>query len=463
MAMTLENTVIKNGFCVGCAACSAVNGSNYQIKFDNYGCYTAYQKEETSNEVEKKLSQVCPFTSSINETHISRELFGNDGAAFHEHIGYYQGLYAGHVINEEYRLSSSSGGLVSKVLEILFEQKLIDGVLHVKRSSENGELFNYSISNSIKELQEGKKSRYYPINLMGVLKAIKGDGKRYAVVGIPCFVKSIRLLQREESGFENIKFFIGIICGQLKSKYFTDVFKIPLQNFKSEITDIDFRIKLKNKPAHEYAVGFKTSDMDDFKITKPAKYIFGSDWGFGTLKYKSCDACDDVFNETADIVFGDAWVYPYSEDWKGTNLMIIRNAFLKKLLFENPVMSSEVNLTTLSEKDTLTTQEPSVRHRRQNLRYRLEVLKKNHDWVPAKRLDSVQISGEKNRKIQDLRLKFASRSHYAMYYARKYNIPWFFEFRLMMISLKLRYYRIGPKAFVPSIVKKKLKLIFKKK
>src|SRR5690606_25732209 len=164
------------------------------------------------------------FTSSINETHISRELFGNDGAAFHEHIGYYQGLYAGHVINEEYRLSSSSGGLVSKVLEILFEQKLIDGVLHVKRSSENGELFNYSISNTIKELQEGKRSRYYPINLMGVLKAIKGDGKRYAVVGIPCFVKSIRLLQREESGFENIKFFIGIICGQLKSKYFTDVF-----------------------------------------------------------------------------------------------------------------------------------------------------------------------------------------------------------------------------------------------
>ena len=43
-------------------------------------------------------------------------------------------------------------------------------------------------------------------------------------------------------------------------------------------------------------------------------------WHYQYFKHNACNFCDDVFGETADITFMDAWLPEYVRDYKGTSL-----------------------------------------------------------------------------------------------------------------------------------------------
>jgi coenzyme F420-reducing hydrogenase beta subunit len=465
---TLENTVIKNNYCIGCGACTAIQGSKYKMEFDKYGKYKAIKDGKISDDIEMKLANVCPFTSKSNETDIAINVFGENSKNKNVHIGLYQNIYAAYVKDDEYRLSSSSGGMVSFVLESLMQSKAIDGVIHVKPCSTEDTIYSYSISNSKEELRKGKKSKYYPITLDQVLEKISGDGKSYALVAIPCFIKSIRLLQKEQAGFNNIKFFIGIICGQLKSKYFGNIFSLPSQIHHKSINSIDFRVKLPETDASQYAVGikyFKHEKLVSY-TSRPAKDIFSSDWGMGTLKYKACDACDDVFNETADIVFGDAWVTPYREDWKGTNLIITRSTYFENLLAK--YSKANIFLKKLSEKEALHTQGASIRHRRDSLSYRLNQYSQKDTWTPTKRVGmSISSISKRQKAIQKTRMSIAKKSHKYMKIALQFNSFILYFLLMQPLLLKYNYLYKGAKGLIPKgikgIIKKLLPINLKKR
>ena len=57
-------------------------------------------------------------------------------------------------------------------------------------------LFRYRISRTPDELADGAKSRYYPVEMSEVLETIRRVPGRYAVVGVPCFIKAVHLLRR---------------------------------------------------------------------------------------------------------------------------------------------------------------------------------------------------------------------------------------------------------------------------
>src|SRR3546814_9958172 len=56
----------------------------------------------------------------------------------------------------------------------------------------SGSLFRYAVSHSAADLRARRKSTYYSTEMSEALSSIAGDGKRYAFVGVPCFVKAIR-------------------------------------------------------------------------------------------------------------------------------------------------------------------------------------------------------------------------------------------------------------------------------
>jgi len=461
---TLIDTVINNGFCIGCGICTAVKDSPFHIEFNEFGMYEA--KKDNIDDIEpESLLKICPFSSTMNETIISKELFSNiANRKYNDNIGFFTEIKAGHVVDNNYRLNSSSGGLVSWTIEKLFENELIDCVIHVKKSlSSNNQLFQYSISNSITELREGKKSRYYPIELSQVLNIIKGDTKKYAIVALPCFIKGIRLLTLNEVGFTNIKFCIGIICGQLKSKYFANLFSLQYSIKANELTDIDFRTKIENQPAGDYALTMEKKEKNLTRkiITKPANKMFATDWGMGALKYKACDVCDDVYNETADITFGDAWIEPYNKDWKGTNLIIIKNEIFSNL-FNEGVIKNEIIVSDLTVEDAISTQESSIRHRIENIGLRLHIFKQNNSWIPIKRKAPSNDFDLKTISIQKKRMKISSISHQAMKIAIKYNS--FFLFKIIMIPqiVLYNYMRFGIKSLIPLQIKNYIKSILRR-
>src|SRR5690606_26704947 len=156
---------------------------------------------------------------------IAERLYGGSSdVSFDKRIGYYRHVYAGHVSEPGYRENGSSGGLVSWVLSRLLAGGQIDGVIHVGETGENGNMFEYRISWSVEELASNAKSRYYPVHMDEVLKSALSSGKRFAFVGVPCFVKSVRLLaERDEDVSQCIKYCIAIFCGHFKTKAFAEM------------------------------------------------------------------------------------------------------------------------------------------------------------------------------------------------------------------------------------------------
>ena len=101
----------------------------------------------------------------------------------------------------------------------------------------------------------------------------------------------------------------GSLTAYLKSKAFAELCAWQCGIRPSELRAIDFRTKLANRPANDYAVTVTGGNNGHaISSTKPTSELFGSNWGLGFFKYKACDFCDDVVAETADVSLGDAWL-----------------------------------------------------------------------------------------------------------------------------------------------------------
>ena len=104
--------------------------------------------------------------------------------------------------------------------------------------------FAYRISRSAAELRAGARSRYYPVELSGVLAEIRATPGRYAVVGVPCFVKAIHLLRAADPLLaERIAFTLGLFCGHMKSARMIESFAWQMQAELDQATRIEYRAK----------------------------------------------------------------------------------------------------------------------------------------------------------------------------------------------------------------------------
>ena len=105
----------------------------------------------------------------------------------------------------------------------LLEKKIVDHVFSIKEASEPGTHYKYAVSSTKADLLIASKTRYFPVTLATVLTEIDNLKGNIAIVGVACFIKSIRLAQNADPKLkEKITFLIGIICGGVKSRFFTE-------------------------------------------------------------------------------------------------------------------------------------------------------------------------------------------------------------------------------------------------
>jgi coenzyme F420-reducing hydrogenase beta subunit len=248
-----------------------------------------------------------------------------------------------------------------------------------------------------------------------VIDTIRNTSQTYAIVGVPCFIKAIRLLAREDSKIrDRIKFCIGLTCGHFKSARFADMFAWQCGVAPSDLISIDFRVKLPGRDANNYGVKvIGLQNGREVQCTKINREFYGYLWGHGFFKYYACDYCDDVFAETADISFGDAWLEQYLKDYQGTNIVIIRNKLFLDLI-ERGITQGRLNLNDISASKVAKSQDAGLRHRRQGLSYRLYLKDKAGQWRPPKRVSpGFEHLNNKLRKIFVLREKMSQESHFA--------------------------------------------------
>lgn len=433
-----------------------------KIRLNDFGLYEELVDAPENSMLNPLVEKVSPYlNANDNESVIAENLYSKlDKINYDKRIGYYDSLYVGHVVEGDYRKNASSGGMGTWIFKALLDEGLIDGVIHVKENSDKSSriLYKYEISRSVEEVLAGSKTKYYPVELSEVLEIIKENKGRYAIVGIPSFIKAIRLVCLYDPVInERIAFTVGLICGHQKSSKFAEYMAWQVGIEPGNLKEIDFRHKLADKPADSYAIrmtGYINSKLTT--VIKPKSELDGQNWGLGYFKPLASDFTDDVFNETADIVVGDAWLPEYTTDSGGNNIVIVRDKTVSRVLLD-AIEQNRLSMLPVSIDKIFSSQAAHYRHTHDELVYRSLSQKKKSNWSPKNRvLESSDISYLRG-KVQNLRMDISEQSHIVYKEAVKRNdLIYFYK---KMNDLNLRYKLVY---YIMAIKNKGIKGLFNK-
>lgn len=374
MNYTIED-IVKNDLCVGCGICVSESTSSKMI-WNEYG-FLVPQLDHSFNETAIK---VCPFNPSPDEEVRDEDqlatLFFTEARNKDERIGKFENTYVGY--SNAYRETSSSGGIATYIFEQLLRQNIVDHLFIVKEIDGS---YAYQWFTEVQQIQQISKTRYIPVTLENLFKEIDEKEGKVAVSGVACFIKAIRLKQHYKPAYkEKIPFLIGIICGGLKSKFFTD-YLAKKSGIEGEYSKQEYRIKDPAATAIEYSFGAfdKNTEFHQMKMK-----TVGDMWGTGLFKANACDFCDDVTTELADISLGDAWLQPYSKDGAGTSVIVTRTQLADQLI-KTGINKQEIFGSELKLDSFKASQAGSFKHRQLGEAFRLRKLKKSKSILPYKR------------------------------------------------------------------------------
>lgn len=415
--------VVDGGYCVGCGVCAAFD-NRIKIVFDNSQRLVASLPEDGGSGV---AASVCPFVAgNPDENRISDRFFTSEDHLSDSRIGKYLSTWAGWVSEGEFREKGSSGGVGTWLLAELLDKNLADFVVNVTEKSQdhNGPLFHFSVQSSRQGVLDNAKSRYYPVEMSQVIKQVLNTPGRYAFIGVPCFIKALRLATLADPVLaQRVQFTLAIVCGHLKSAAFAESIAWQLGIEPGHLRSIDFRAKLPGRPASRYGVKVSgTHKNDNLEVQQPMEGLLGANWGHGLFKLKACDFCDDVFGETADATLGDAWLPRYDTDYRGSNLIVARSHQLQQLLMDG-ADSGRLNLQPLPVDLVAAAQSGGLRHRREGLAYRLWLTDVAGQWRPEKRVKASRNHLQPHmQEIHRLRYQLGQSSHELYQQAKQHGM-----------------------------------------
>ncbi|MCE5278147.1 MAG: Coenzyme F420 hydrogenase/dehydrogenase, beta subunit C-terminal domain [Planctomycetaceae bacterium] len=407
--------------CVGCGLCAGMFPEHWQIGCDAFGSYAARASGKDAPSQARNLQglAVCPFgDQGEDEDTIARRLFGSvPGIQHRRETGYFIRSFAGAVADEAQRAASTSGGIITWLVQDLLKSKAVDAAVCVGPGPSPDRLFEYKIIRTAEEIEQCRKSRYYPVELSQVIPRIRSGSERVVFVGLPCFVKAIRLACLADPILnKRIAYTIGLFCGHLKTRQFAQYLSRTCGVCDDAIKTVDFRKSIPGRNAWDYAFEVKTCQGQETLSREIRSLdVVGGNWSLNFFMLDACDCCDDVLSETADVSVGDAWLPEYAQDDRGTNIVICRNPEL----LERIVVAAgkgALNVSPIEVERVIESQAGGLRHRRQGLAYRLYLARRRKQWMPRKRVAPSRTSLPLfNRLIQRLRMQLKRRSRKMFY------------------------------------------------
>lgn len=319
--------VVDGGYCIGCGICAAVCPRHViAIHENSYGELSAASDGECSMPCGICV-RACPMSASddenasYDETSIAARLFGTqNGICSDPFLGYYHGTYVAAVHDDNSRVASASGGMATLVLKTLLAKGDVDAVV-VPQPVRGRPWFEMAIVDSAAAVERSRGSVYHQLEWSRVLREIvSGPERKYAVIGVPCVIKGIRLAGEVVPQLKKrVRFALGLTCGGYRSLSFPDVMSLLCGVDPVSLT---YRDKRGARRASDFSLVMRG---DHTQRDVPWSSLYGFLFENGYAVPKGCLFCDDVFAECADVTFMDAWLPEFSTDARGTSLVIVRN------------------------------------------------------------------------------------------------------------------------------------------
>jgi len=326
--------LVLNPFCIGCGVCAGIcraGSLSMTVSEDGFPRPRASMEACTACSL---CIQVCPFLDhDADEDSLAAARYGGiEGIQHHPILGYFLGAYVGHVADEAARLRSASGGLATWLLVRLLEEKWVDAVACVvPRPGDAAVRFEFRLCRTPEEVITGSGSKYYPLDAADVIRRILSEDGHYALIGLPCLVKGLRLASRRMPKLEKrLAFVLGLVCGRVKSRLFTDYLLRHVGRNPAEVTDVGFRSKA---PGYQPAMLRVQGGGSQEQVSLPFEgSVYGGVFCSENMDADACHVCDDVFAETADAALMDAWLPEYRKEWRGTSIVLLRTPRLRELV-----------------------------------------------------------------------------------------------------------------------------------
>jgi coenzyme F420 hydrogenase subunit beta len=344
IVVTVQNveTVVANNLCISCGSCLLACKQNaIQFVFDKARGMIHPKVSEDLCISCKSCIDVC-YGVGVDQN-LYFELFGSSPKSI---AGHCLSLLMGHSTNNVTRYSSSSGGIVTSLLRHALESKLIDGAIVAQMNLDESLLAKSIIVRSTHEIESASGSKYCPIPMSLSLASIL-EGEKYAFVGLPCHVYSVRKLAESDTRLKNsIRLYIGLLCGGMPNLLGTQFILEALDLDISKLEHLEFRGG--GWPGRLLARGFHSGQIKEVSIPYP-EYWLNSAQYFLPLR---CTLCRDGFNEFSDISCGDAW-FPNTVKNDGLSLIIVRTKaggqIIDSAQRENAVYLEDVTNRALTE------------------------------------------------------------------------------------------------------------------
>ncbi|MGE4559139.1 MAG: Coenzyme F420 hydrogenase/dehydrogenase, beta subunit C-terminal domain [Desulfobulbus sp.] len=233
--------------------------------------------------------------------------------------------YCGYASDPEIRLRGQSGGVVTALLSFMLESGRIDQAL-VNRMPDDGTLRPQPFwAHNKKELLSSQGSKYCPVALnTAIPRDIGKDGKKSAIVGLPCHLHSLRNVQKFNAHWgSGIECTIGLFCDRILAFSAMDYLVKKAKFSKKNV--INFRYKDKTEGEFPGDICIHTNTGKQVQLPSRERVAIKD-----LFTPPRCRLCFDKMNVLSDIAVGDAW--GVKEGKEGFSVLIARTASALALL-----------------------------------------------------------------------------------------------------------------------------------
>lgn len=292
--------ITKAGLCTGCGMCQVVCPEQaIEINLLDRGWFQAQINEKLCSNCGLCL-KICGRNHEDDNTKSQKYREQDEYTRF---LGYYDHCYLGHSTDINIRWNAASGGVITSILAFCFKKHLIDCAIVASSNTENPLISQAIVATSIEEILQSCGSRYAPIAINVAIKQALNLGKKIAVVGLPCHIRSLKKAGLLLPELKNkLVLSLGMFCSHNVSLKAVDFVLLHRKIRKNNVSEFDYRGKgwpsgIRIKAKHGRTAYISNSNSVWTKLF--SSFIYAPSY---------CLSCTDQTNELADISFGDAWI-----------------------------------------------------------------------------------------------------------------------------------------------------------